>query len=134
VWCCPNWNVAWGGRQPASLRSVVQQYLCDKCPRISILLSHLCESSPVDKLMPEPHKSASHFLINLTSLMSLASCFAGFFIFQSSLPEAAVLHASLLMKGSKSMHGNRNNGWIILARQTFVRTYLQTSRSKATIC
>ncbi len=92
-----------------SLRSVIQSYLCDKCPRISILLSHLCESSPVERLMPEPQKSRSHCFMNLTSLMSLASCLSELFIFQSSHPETAYLLVLLPMKGNKLSAGNENN-------------------------
>lgn len=59
----------------ASSRLLPQQDLPDKVRRISVLLSHLCESMPPGKLAPEPHKWCSHLPIHLNILMSEPSSF-----------------------------------------------------------
>lgn len=90
------------------MRVAVRRYPCDKWPRISILLSHLCESIPVDTLRPAFHKSHSHSLMNRTSFMFPASCLSELFIFHSSQSETAYLLVLLPLKGNNSTAGNEN--------------------------
>jgi hypothetical protein len=55
--------------QSVSFRSMIQKHPRDKCPKISILFSHLCESIEVVKVPSEPHNLRNHFCINLSTFI-----------------------------------------------------------------
>jgi hypothetical protein len=65
----------WVDLQSLSFGSMVQNQLCDKFPKISILLSHLCELIVVVKVPPEPHNLRSHFFIDRSVFISIPLSF-----------------------------------------------------------
>ena len=61
--------------QSASFCSMIQKHQRDKCPKISILFSHMCESIEVVKGPSEPHNLCNHFCINLSTFISYTPFF-----------------------------------------------------------
>src|SRR4030043_566011 len=63
------------GFQSAFFRSTIQKHQFNKCPKISILFSHLCESIEAVKGSPWPHNLRSHFFIERNTFISYTPFF-----------------------------------------------------------
>ena len=59
--------------QYTSFSSRIQWRLLDKCLKISILLSHLCELIPVGRFCLDRHNPHQHFHTNFSTLISSPS-------------------------------------------------------------
>ncbi len=86
-----------------------QQCLHDKCVIISILLSHLCESIPVDGLASRPNRLCNHFRMYRKAFISKPPAFLSSSLFRLHHAETSWPESSQYNKGNNSAVGNTKN-------------------------